>query len=116
MQQISSAAFFQHCTLDQLKSGSIFDAISEDCIRYLLSEGVLYKVRAGDRVFDYSDIGDSFLIVCSGCLSFLTRHNGECFHTRNISFGEESGFVSMIALQDRSGYTVARDDSIVLEI
>ena len=116
MQQISCSELFKQCSLEQLNNGSIFGAISEDCIWFLLSECSLYKVRAGNRVFDYGEKGDSFFVVCKGCLSFISRHEGESFHTRNIQFGEESGFVSMIALQDRSGYTVAREDSIVLQI
>jgi CRP-like cAMP-binding protein len=116
MQQITVSELEATLPIDQLKNGSIFGALSTNAIDFLLSKGKLFKVKSGERIYDYGERGESFFIVCKGCLSFLTKYENECFHTRNINFGEESGFVSMISLQDHSGYAVAREDSIVLEV
>ena len=54
--------------------------------------------------------------MCKGSLDFFKQHQGELHHIRVVNFGEETGFVPMIALHDQSGTAVAREDSIVLEI
>ncbi len=116
MQQISVSDLENIFPLERLKSGSIYGALSSEAIDFLLHRGKLYKVRSGERIYDYGDTGSSFFIVCQASLTFLTQYEDDCYHTRNIMFGEESGFVSMIALQNHSGYAVAREDSIILEI
>ena len=116
MKLISKADFEQQMSLQELKSGSLFGALSDACLEFLLQHGKLYYAQTGDKIFDYGDRGDSFFVVCKGCLSFIKQHEGECLHTRDIGFGEEAGFVAMIALHDHSGYAIAKNDSLVLEI
>ena len=116
MQPITVAELEQHLRLEHLRDGSIFGALSPRGVEFLVSEGNLYSVVEGERIYDFGDQGSSFFIVCQGSLSFLTQYENECYHTRNVTFGEETGYVSMIALQSRSGYAVAREDSIILEI
>ncbi|MEH6579863.1 MAG: cyclic nucleotide-binding domain-containing protein [Amphritea sp.] len=116
MQQISVSDFKQQITPEQLRSGSLFGALSEEGIQFLLNNGKLHYASAATKVFNYGDRGDSFFIVCKGCLSFIKQHDGELYHTRDINFGEESGFVAMIALHDHAGYAVAKEDSLLLEV
>lgn len=116
MQPITVAELEQHLPLEHLKDGSIFGALSPQGVEFLVNQGTLYRVEEGERIYDFGDQGSSFFIVCQGSLSFLTQYENECYHTRNVTFGEETGYVSMIALQSRSGYAVAREDSIILEV
>lgn len=103
-------------TPSKLKEGSIFGALSERSIIYLLSHGRLMELKAGEQVFDYGEKGDRFYIVLHGCLDFYKRHNNQTCHTRTINSGEAVGFVSMIALHDKVGKTLAKEDSIILEV
>jgi len=100
----------------KLKEGSVFGALSEHSIAYLLNNGVLIELDAGEQLFDYGDKGDRFYIVLEGRLDFYKTHNNQTSHTRTINFGEAVGFVSMIALHDKVGKAIAKENSIVLEI
>ena len=99
-----------------LKNGSIFGALSEDSINFLLNQGDICQLEAGDRIFEYGDKCGNFYVVCKGAIDFHKQHNDERVHTRTAGFGEELGFVSMIALHDHAGFAVASVDSIVLKI
>lgn len=116
MEQICFDKFTKRMDPKDMASGSIFGALTEDATRFLLEGGKLYEVHTGEAVFEYGDPGDRFYVVCSGSLDFFKRHKGQWCHIREVNFGEETGFVPMIALHDQSGSTVAREDSIVLEI
>ena len=59
---------------------------------------------------------DAFSSCARGPWTFFKQHQGERRHIRVVNFGEETGFVPMIALHEQSGTAVAREDSIVLEI
>ena len=99
-----------------LKDGSLFGALSEQAINFLLKQGELCRVGQGERIFESGDKGENFYIVCKGSIDFHKQHRGECVHTRTAGFGEELGFVAMISLNDHSGFAVASEDSIVLKI
>jgi CRP-like cAMP-binding protein len=99
-----------------LKEGSIFGALSEASIQFLLKEGLLHKVIKGDEIFSYGSKGDSFHTVLHGKLDFYKQHGEKKLRTRTICFGEAIGFVSMIALHERVGNLCALEDSLLLEI
>lgn len=101
---------------DHLTGGSLFGAISQDAIQFLLDNGQILKLDTGEHVFDYGDRGQSFYVVLDGGLSFFKYHDDILLHTRDINFGEETGFVSMIALHDHVGYAAANQPSLILEI
>ena len=116
MEQISLEAFRLKHSPENLGSGSIFGALSADATLFLLERGKICQARSGETIFEYGDRGDSFFIVCSGSLEFFKQHQGEYFQTRTIGFGEEVGFVAMIALHEHVGNAVAREDSLLLEV
>lgn len=99
-----------------LKNGSICAALSKEAIDYLLGNGEIYRAENGDVVFEFGTEGDGFFIVCQGCLDFYKVHNNVCRHNREIGFGEEIGFLSMIALRDRTGNAIAQKDTILLKV
>lgn len=99
-----------------LKEGSIFGALSDVSIQFLLDEGVLHKVTKGDEIFSYGSKGGSFHAVLHGKLDFYKQHDDKKLRTRTICFGEAIGFVSMIALHERVGSLYALEDSLLLEI
>lgn len=116
MTPISKAEFVQQVPLKQLCTASILGAISEDAISFLLETGCIYRADKGEKIFGYGDKGSSFFIVGHGQVDFYKHHNGESLLTREVTFGTELGFVSMIALHDRTGEAFAHEDSIVIEI
>jgi len=74
------------------------------------------QLAEGDVVYEPGDKGDRFYIVLQGALSFHQFHRGEFAYIRDHLFGEEMGFVAMIALHDRVGKAVATQDGYVLEV
>ncbi|NVK72532.1 cyclic nucleotide-binding domain-containing protein [Marinomonas sp. CT5] len=99
-----------------LKEGSIFGALSEASILYLLEHGELHEVAKGEEIFSYGCKGESFHAVLHGVLDFYKQHGKKKRKTRTIRFGEAIGFVSMIALHKRVGSVCAVEDSLLLEI
>ena len=116
MERIDLETFTRNMAIEDMGSGSVFGALSDEATRFLLEEGELYEVRGGEKVFEYGDPGGQFYVVCKGSLDFFKEYDGEMCHIRVVNFGEETGFVPMIALHKQSGNAVAREDSIVLEI
>jgi len=116
MQLISIDDFTEIMAPGDLAGGSVFGALSVEATLFLLENGKLYSVARGHSLFEYGDSGGRFFVVCKGSLDFFKQHMGESRHIRVVNFGEETGFVPMIALHQQSGSAVAREDCIVLEI
>ena len=103
-------------SISHLKEGSIFGALTDSSIGFLLENGVLHDVNKGDEVFSYGSKGGSFHTVLHGNLDFYKQHDKKKTRTRTIQFGEAVGFVSMIALHERVGSLCALEDCLLLEI
>lgn len=116
MKPISKEKFLSTVSSEQLRSASIFGAISEEAINFLITEANLFAAKKGDYLFRYGDRGDSFFIIAKGSVDFYKHHEGHSHLTRTAEFGNELGFVSMIALHDRAGEAVARESSLIMEI
>lgn len=100
----------------ELNEGSIFGALSDAATRFLVEQGEILSVAAGEVIFSAGDPGDSFFVVCDGCLDFYKHYEGRRVNTRSVGQGGELGFVAMIALQPHSGDAVAATDCVLLEI
>jgi signal-transduction protein with cAMP-binding, CBS, and nucleotidyltransferase domain len=116
MERIDFDKFIESIALQDMLRGSVFGALSEQAVHFLLERGELYGVKAGDTVFEYGDASDCFYVVCKGSLDFFKQHDDKLRHIRVVNFGEETGFVPMIALHKQSGSAIAREDSIVLQV
>ena len=116
MKQLSFEQFAQVMDPDDLSGGSIYGALSTEATRYLLEQGVILQITAGETLYNYGDRGDRFYIVCLGAIDFLKYHNGDFHHIRTATFGQEVGFVAMIDLHKEGGSALAKEDSIVLQV
>ncbi|WP_428035800.1 cyclic nucleotide-binding domain-containing protein [Amphritea sp.] len=116
MKTITPEAIHNRLPQETIRQGSLFGALSDDCINFVLEEGRILELAEGEKVFNSGDKGDAFFVVLEGNLSFVKLHNEQRYNTRDISFGEEVGFVAMIALQDHAGYAIANCETRVLEI
>ncbi|UTW05206.1 cyclic nucleotide-binding domain-containing protein [Amphritea atlantica] len=116
MKTITAEAVHNSLPQEKIRQGSLFGALTDDCINFILKEGRILELSPGEKVFDCGDSGNAFYVVLEGSLSFVKLHDGQLYSTRDINFGEEVGFVAMIALHNHVGYAVANCDSRVLEI
>ena len=102
--------------MEYFQNASVFGALSATVIEFLLDNGRVLKMAKGDVVYRPGDKGDKFYVVLQGSLSFYQFHLGEFAYIRDHLFGEEMGFVAMIALHDRIGKAVAADEGYLLEV
>lgn len=116
MKTITAKAIHNSLPQEKIRQGSLFGALTDDCINFILKEGRILELGQGEKAFDSGDSGNAFFVVLEGSLSFVKLHNGKLYSTRDIGFGEEVGFVAMIALHNHAGYAVANCDSRVLEV
>jgi CRP-like cAMP-binding protein len=116
MKTVSAVETKYDISISRLKEGSIFGALSEPAIQYLLDNGILKQADKGNEIFSYGEKGGHFHVVLHGSLDFYKHHDHKSVLTRTIRFGEVIGFVSMIALHDHVGSLYAHEDSLLLEI
>lgn len=102
--------------LDYFRGASTFGALSDDAIRYLLSNGHISVAETGETVFETGDPGSSFIVVLKGRLKYYWERNGDAVLLREIDFGGQIGYVSMIGLLEREGTAIAAEPTILLEV
>ena len=116
MNTVTGSHVIERFGMDYLRSVAVFGALSEEGIEFLLRSGRVLQLDKGDVVYEPGDKGDRFYVVLQGALAFYKYHLGEFAYIRDHGFGEEMGFVAMIALHDRVGKAVAAEEGYVLEI
>jgi CRP-like cAMP-binding protein len=116
MQTISIKQQLYDLSPATLKQGSIFGAISNSAIEFLLSEGKLCEFAAQEVIFHEGDAGDSFYILLYGDVAFYKGHAERPTLIRTIVPGEALGYVTMIALSPRAGTARTEKNSLLLRI
>lgn len=95
---------------------SVFGALPESSILWLLENGNLFTMSEGDYLFQPGEPGNSFHVILNGQASYYKYHEGEYAYIRDYRMGEQIGFMSMIALHDRVGRAEAHQGTTTLEI
>jgi CRP-like cAMP-binding protein len=116
MQILTGSSLIDQFGIDYFKGGSTFGALSEKAIRSLLLQGVLLKLEQEEPLYYPDDPGDCFYIILKGTVRFFTLCQEEIHFSRDFVFGEQLGFVPMIALHKRKGTAQAVEESIVLKV
>jgi len=116
MNTITPIAFLRDVSVEALQKGAIFGATSAEAINYLLHAGRLVTLSAKEVLFEEGDTAGKFYIIAKGSVEFHKHFHGKQHLTRRIQFGQECGFVAMIALKDRTGTAIAAEDSLLIEI
>lgn len=116
MERITTQTLLTSCELSQLANASVFGALPESAIRWLLDHGVIRRFNAADELFSPAQPGNSFHIILQGSVAYYKFHDGRYAYIRTFNPGEQIGFVSMIALHDRVGRAEACEAVISLEI
>jgi len=116
MQTVSGTSLIDRFGMKYFQGASVFGALSPVAIEFLLKRGLVLQTKKGDVIYRPGDKGDRFYVVLQGALSFYQFYLGEFAYIRDHRFGEEMGFVAMVALHDRVGKALAAEDGYVLEI
>lgn len=116
MNLIEGSDLLEKFGMEYFQGASIFGALSSEVIDYLLHRGKVYSVDKWDIIYKPGDKGDRFFVILGGSVSFYQYHHEEYAFIRNHLFGEEMGFVAMIALHDRVGKAVVAEDGYILEV
>lgn len=116
MKTVSGASLIDRFGMAYFQDASVFGAVSAAAIEFLLDRGRALQLAKGEVVYRPGDRGDKFYVILQGSLSFYQFYHNEFAYIRDHRFGEEMGFVAMIALHDRIGKAVAAEDCILLEV
>ncbi|WP_299198360.1 cyclic nucleotide-binding domain-containing protein [uncultured Amphritea sp.] len=97
---------------------SMFGALSQESLGFLLQQGTLYRAEVGDQLFKLGDSSDHFFVIIDGSVRFYQHrdNDGELVPLRLYKAGEQIGFVGMIGLHQRRGDAVIETEGHLLEI
>lgn len=116
MAVITAQQLLDKLELSSLTKASVFGAIPESSILWLLQGGTIHTPDKGDYLFTPGQPGNSFHVILRGKVSYYKFHDGCYAFIRDYNMGEQIGFMSLIALHDRVGRAEAQADTITLEI
>lgn len=97
---------------------SMFGALSQESLNFLLQQGDLLAVQVGDELFSVGDNSDTFYVIINGAVRFYQQrdHDGERVPLRLYVAGEQIGFVGMIGLHERRGDAIVEQEGCLLQI
>lgn len=107
-------------SIAHLKNASIFGALSDSAIEYLLSESILEEYEDGELVFEDKAKSECFYVVLDGSVGFSKQVDGVDkpinFGVATVGFGEALGYVTMIALTPRASDAKALKKTLLLNV
>lgn len=116
MQRLDGQQMLTERGLDYFKKASLFGALSDEAIAFLLREGEVHAMVDGEALFHPEDPGNCFFVVIEGQLDYVRERKGSQVAIRTIAMGEQLGYVSMIGLFARFGIGRAHGETIVLQV
>ncbi len=116
MELLSSEELLKNYELASFTNASVFGALPEATILWLLQNGNIYYLVKGENLFTHGKNGDSFNVILDGQISYYKFHDGHYAYIREYKTGEQIGFMSMIALHNRVGRAETHENTKVLEI
>ncbi len=118
MKAVSLAELEQQYPQGFCQSLSMFGALSNESLQFLLQQGELLSVQPGDRLFSIGDVSEQFYVIIKGGVRFY-QHRPEddvSVPMRLYAEGEQIGFVGMIGLHARRGDAVVENEGYLLKI
>ncbi len=116
MKLISTKQLLKNHELSSFTNASVFGALPEASILWLLQNGKIYFLTKGENLFTQGQRGGSLNVILEGQISYYKFHEDHYAYIREYKVGEQIGFMSMIALHKRVGRAEAHQDTITLEI
>ena len=97
--------------LSSFTNASVFGALPETSILWLLQNGEIHSLEKGEYIFSQGQPGNSFHVIQDGQIGYYKFHDGRYAYIRDYKTGEQIGFMSLIALHDRVGRAQDSQDS-----
>ena len=116
MKLMSSEQLLKNHQLSSFTDASVFGALPEASILWLLQNGKIHSLEKGEYLFAQGQPGNSFHVILDGQIGYYKFHDGHYAYIREYKTGEQIGFMSLIALHDRVGRAEALQNTITLEI
>ncbi len=116
MELMSTEQLLKNHELSSFTNASVFGALPETTILWLLQNGKIYFLNKGENLFTQGQRGDSINVILEGQISYYKFHEDRYAYIREYKTGEQIGFMSMIALHKRVGRAEAYQNTIILEI
>ena len=116
MRILSTEQLLNTHELFSFTNASVFGALAEESILWLLEQGEIRSMEHGEYLFVKGQPGNSFHVILQGQVSYYKYHNGKYAYIREYCIGEQIGFMSLIALHDRVGRAECHNNTIALEI
>jgi signal-transduction protein with cAMP-binding, CBS, and nucleotidyltransferase domain len=116
MQLLTYSAVDNIFPTDFCRELSMFGALTQDCLEFLLQEGNIYQCEQGYTLFSPGEDSNSFYVVLNGRVGFSRAKGDKKIYIRSFESGEQIGFVGMIGLHERRGFAVAEEPAYLLEI
>ncbi len=113
---ISTEHLLESQELSSFTNASVFGALPETSILWLLQNGIIHSLQKGEYIFEQGQAGNSFHVILVGKIGYYKFHDGHYAYIRDYKTGEQIGFMSLIALHDRVGRAEALRDTTTLEI
>ena len=95
---------------------SLLSGLDEEEARRFLDTATVLRLRMGDRIIRYGDVGDEMFVILSGVAEAFGRVKGERRSLTLMSPGEVFGEVAFVGKMKRTADVVALTDMEVLVI
>ncbi|NVK44159.1 MAG: cyclic nucleotide-binding domain-containing protein [Oceanospirillaceae bacterium] len=116
MRRLSGQQLLETWGLSYFRDISTFGALSDATISHLIRSGQVLELEPGEVLFEAGDGSDGFYVIVRGQIAFFKYHSGHYAFIRNYHFGENIGFVGMIALHHRIGRAQADGETVVVKV
>lgn len=116
MQKIEYDEIKGELTLELCREFAIFGALSDTAIEFLMTKGDIYQLKAKEELFGVGERSDRFYVVLQGKVAFFKCSESNWAFMSDYNPGEQIGFVGMITLQPRVGWSYMESDGMLLEI
>ncbi len=116
MHSLSTDQLLEAHALTCFTNASVFGALPESAILWLLAKGKIVAFDEGEYLFARGEPGNSFHVILQGKASYYKYHDDRYAFIRDYCFGEQIGFMSLIGLHERVGRAECHPHTITLEI
>ncbi|APR81989.1 Acid-resistant protein [Minicystis rosea] len=100
-----------------LANTPLFEDLSPEDVSDLAEHLKRRTLRAGERIFDKGETGDSMYLVTDGVIAiYLPGDGGRCVPLKSVTIGQYFGELALFDEKPRSASAVAQTDCEILEL
>ena len=116
MKALSAEDLYQTLPPGYFEELSTFGALPETVVTRLLTEGNIFELSQGEALYKTGDMVEEFFVVLTGNVELFHYYHEKPSLTHCYGPGQQIGFVGMIALHERKGTAIAKQESCILSI